>query len=125
MLRTLVVLSLLFAVAVVPSSAQQVRVSGTVATVDSAAKTLVMKMDAGPELTVRLSRANATLQPGQHILVNGRISQDEKAVDAVDILTACPGKSDMPLHAALQRGALTRGCRVQTPLDALSEGPSS
>src|SRR5690242_12568776 len=61
--------SILFAFEVLPVSAQQVRVSGTVAAVDPAARTMVMKMDAGPELTVRLSRANV-LQAGQRVTVS-------------------------------------------------------
>jgi len=112
MLRTLVVFIAMLAAHVIPASAQQVRVSGTIASVDLAARQLVMKMDAGPELTVRLNRSNIALNPGQRIVVHGRISRDEKAVEAVEIASLDKNcvKSDAPIHAALSVQRQKNGC---------------
>jgi hypothetical protein len=115
MLRTLFVFSALLAFEGLPCNAQQVRVSGTVTAVDPSAKTLVMKMEAGPEVTINLGKS-VTLQPGQRVVVNGRISKDEKAVDAVEVQTATKscGK-DTPIHAALASLYTSKGCTEPVP----------
>jgi hypothetical protein len=79
--------------------------------IDTSTQKLVMKIDAGPELTVRIPKASAALQPGQRIVVNGRISKDEKAVDAIEIVgsgnAACAG----PIHSVLANAQGSRNCR--------------
>lgn len=75
-----------------------------------------MKMDAGPELTVRFTRANV-LQAGQRVTVSGRISQDEKAVDAVEVSTIAEKgcKSDTPIHAVLAGSQHASNCPQINP----------
>jgi hypothetical protein len=114
MLRTLIVLTALVIAENLPARAQQVRVSGSIVSIDSSAQKLVMKMDAGPELTVRMvTKSVGALQPGQRIVVNGRISKDEKSVEALEIVgsgdTACAG----PIHAVLAHAEpqRARNCR--------------